>query len=282
MFFSSSRPRADPAVNRLLLTAGSGRRGDATQIQLDSIVGGDIVDLTVMSKRASLADRLQKTDLARLTPLHGRPASERSPRPHVGARSFPPRHGRLAAVMSLIDAPTANPKYARMEYERRWLLDPKALQQLSTKRYWKLLEDRYLACGRLRLRVMTDSDTNRRLFKLTKKFPSASASARPIVTVQLTEKEHGELRALPGWDLVKTRHYLEHAGLVFSLDVFGGALDGLVTYEVEADSAERLMDAPTPPLARIEVTDDPFFWGGALCKLNGEGLRARLASLLGR
>jgi len=34
------------------------------------------------------------------------------------------------------------PKYARIEYERRFLVDPAIDRQLKTKPYYRLLEDR--------------------------------------------------------------------------------------------------------------------------------------------
>ena len=45
------------------------------------------------------------------------------------------------------------PKYSRIEFERRFLVDPDAGWQRTAKPYSKLLEDRYLDCGRLRLSV---------------------------------------------------------------------------------------------------------------------------------
>ena len=61
------------------------------------------------------------------------------------------------------------PKYARIEYERRFLVDPNSDWRSFVKPYTKRLADRYLACGRLRLRRLEDSDTGRVAFKMTKK-----------------------------------------------------------------------------------------------------------------
>lgn len=77
------------------------------------------------------------------------------------------------------------PKYARIEYERRFLVDPSFDWQRTVKPYSKLLEDRYLDCGRLRVRRLEDSDTGRVAFKLTKKFESDSVLAQPVVSVWL-------------------------------------------------------------------------------------------------
>ena len=50
------------------------------------------------------------------------------------------------------------PKYARIEYERRFLVDPSADWRRTAKPYSKLLEDRYLDCGR---RHRTDAPDRR-------------------------------------------------------------------------------------------------------------------------
>ena len=48
----------------------------------------------------------------------------------------------------------AAPKYAHVERERRWLIDPARLPALSAE--YVLIEDRYLSGTRMRLRRMTD------------------------------------------------------------------------------------------------------------------------------
>jgi CYTH domain-containing protein len=53
---------------------------------------------------------------------------------------------------------------------------------------------------------------------------------------------------------------------VFSIDVFEGVLDGLILCETEAEGLEELMSIQPPAYARKEVTEDPFFTGGNLCR----------------
>jgi CYTH domain-containing protein len=158
------------------------------------------------------------------------------------------------------------PKYARIEYERRFLVDPNANWQRTAKPYSKRFEDRYLDCGRLRVRRLEDSDTGRVAFKLTKKYESDSMFAQPIVSIWLSPAEYEVLTSLPGRDLSKTRYYDEFLGRVFSIDVFRGKLDGLILCETESESADALGAACFPPYARWEVTENPFFAGGSLCR----------------
>ena len=62
------------------------------------------------------------------------------------------------------------PPYTRMEYERKFLVDPASDWKSFSKPYARRILDRYFACGRLRLRIMTNLDDGRVVHKLTKKF----------------------------------------------------------------------------------------------------------------
>ena len=55
----------------------------------------------------------------------------------------------------------------------------------------------------------------------------------------------------------KTRHVLEHGGLVWEVDEFHGDNDGLVVAEVELESEDQPLELP--PWVGDEVTDDPRY-----------------------
>ena len=78
----------------------------------------------------------------------------------------------------------------QIEYERKFLVAPSADWRTSAKPYAKRIVDRYLSCGRLRLRCMTDTDTGRVAYKLTKKPGPISAYHQPIETLYLSEEEY--------------------------------------------------------------------------------------------
>src|SRR5580692_4953592 len=124
------------------------------------------------------------------------------------------------------------PKYAKLENERRFLVT--APPNLSGTRV-RLIEDSYLDCGRLRLRRITHFDGNPAEFKLCKKYASSDPVSGPIVNIYLTAEEHMALTALPGRPIRKRRHQVPHAGRLFGVDVFEGALAGLILCEAEAD-----------------------------------------------
>ena len=152
-----------------------------------------------------------------------------------------------------------SPKYARIERERRWLLAPAPLSDDAGV----LIEDRYLAGTRLRLRRMIDT-AGGVTFKLTKKYEAADPLARAIVTAYLDSAEHAVFATLPGIDLVKRRGPLVANGVTYSVDRFEGALAGLVLAEVEWPDDAGLRLLPPPPGAVREVSDDPRYQGGSL------------------
>jgi len=144
--------------------------------------------------------------------------------------------------------------------------------------YSKTFEDKYLRNSRLRLRIITDSDTGRRIIKLTKKLESDSPYFQTIGRILLSPGEYEIFDTLPGDRLRKTRHYHVHQARVFSIDVFEGELDGLILCETEAEGLEELMSIQPPAYVRHEVTEDPFFTSGNLCRTTRAEVLRKLSS----
>ena len=163
------------------------------------------------------------------------------------------------------------PRYAKLELERRWLVEPVRLPDLAEAAF-RRIDDLYLDGGRLRLRAIAHPDGAREL-KLGKKYERTHPAGGPIATLYLTQSEYAAFAGLPGVRLVKRRYAVDG----FSLDVFEGALTGLVLAEVEVDSPATLSAIVPPPWAGREVTEDPFFTGGNLCRARPEDLLAKLA-----
>lgn len=168
-------------------------------------------------------------------------------------------------------------KYTRVEYERRFLVSPHADWMTAVESYSKTFEDKYVRDSRLRLRILTDSDTGRRVIKLNKKFESPSAYFRTVSRILLSQREYELLDGLDGDRLKKIRYYQNYRNRVFSIDVFEGELDGLILCETEAEGLEDLMLAEPPPYAKHDVTDDRFFEGGNLCRATRADLIRKLS-----
>ena len=171
-------------------------------------------------------------------------------------------------------------KYSRIEYERRFLVSPDADWKKFVEPYSKIFEDKYLQNSRLRLRILTDSDTNRKLIKLTKKFASGSPYFQMITTIILSPDEYQLFDALEGYRLKKTRYYHHLLDRIFSIDVFENELNGLVLCETESDKLEELMSAAPPVYVAREVTEDAFFTGGQLSKIKNLDLLNKLSTFL--
>lgn len=168
--------------------------------------------------------------------------------------------------------------YARLEAERRWLVtEPSARPAADARR----IEDRYLDGTRLRLRSVTapDGTVVRKLGHKTTPDPGHPSTVWHT-SLYLDEGEAAVLGALPGRVLVKDRYVLsDDAGRQWALDVFRGALAGLVLVEVElAETAgpQQAVDLRPPVPTRREVSDDVRYTGGALAGL----VAARLGDLL--
>ncbi|BCA61056.1 hypothetical protein HMP09_0290 [Sphingomonas sp. HMP9] len=165
-------------------------------------------------------------------------------------------------------------KYAHVERERRFLVDPARRPDLAGAPHI-LIEDRYIDGTRLRLRRMTDSVSGRIVLKIGKKYDVADVLSRPTVTTYLDQGEYDLLAKLQARSLSKRRYPV---GAGFGIDVFEGALSGLELSEIEQHDAATLMSVVIPEWAVAEVTYDPQFQGGRLSLLDPAGLARLLAS----
>jgi len=164
-----------------------------------------------------------------------------------------------------LDTEAGEPKYARFELERRWLVDITARPSLE-EAACVLIEDRYIDGTRLRLRRMTRGA--RTVLKLTKKYATERPEARPVVTAYVTEAEHAVFAALPAIVMRKRRYNLPIDGRYWSLDLFEGPLAKLELVEIEAPDQAALAALVPPQWATKEVTHDARYQCGALAQTN--------------
>jgi len=162
-----------------------------------------------------------------------------------------------------LDEETGEPKYARIELERRWLVDT-ANRPSHGGQWMTIIDDRYIDGTRIRLRRMRRPHLGETKWKLTKKYECRDPSARPIVSSYLTEREYEVLCSLPARELTKRRYHLPLGGRYWSLDVFEGPLQGLEMIECEADDEADLAHLVPPDWTLREVTYLPQWQCGAL------------------
>ena len=169
-------------------------------------------------------------------------------------------------------------KYARVERERRYLLRglPPGLRVNDPHTQ---IFDNYITGTRLRLRKIRVPERREWTWKLTQKFaPDPEDFSRAVITnIYLSQIEYEVLSVFEGNEIRKNRYPYEHDGRKFSIDVFLGALHGLVLAETEFDTDEEVRDFTAPTFAAREVTDDELFTGGRLVGLTADEIRAELA-----
>jgi len=163
-------------------------------------------------------------------------------------------------------------KYARIEWERRFLLD-RFPAEAAVNRV-RRITDRYIEGTTLRLRQQEDNE-GRVVFKLTQKLADKSVGARQglITSMYLTQDEFDLLARLPARVLTKTRHSVPP----FGIDVFDGVLTGLVLAEAEFNSAAEADALALPSFIVHEVSDDIRFTGGHLVNVSRRQLKDYLA-----
>ena len=162
-------------------------------------------------------------------------------------------------------------KYSRIERERRFLLDqfPNHVNAVRVRR----ISDRYIDGTTLRLREQSE-DGVPTMFKLTQKLPVRASGAQQgwITTIHLTGEEFCVFTQLSAKRLSKTRYSVPP----FGIDVFEGALEGLLLAEAEFDSESDAEALPVPSFALREVSSDERFTGGELVRASRQEMRACL------
>ena len=180
------------------------------------------------------------------------------------------------AILTAENTVTVESKYARVERERRFLLRdmPEPLTRASEHvQIW----DNYITNTRLRLRKIRTPRTKKWTLKLTQKYaPSPSDFSRTVITnTYLSAAEYEVLSVFEGNEIRKNRYPFEYEGRKYSIDVFLGALWGLILAETEFETDEELSAFTPPPFIALEVTNDETFTGGRLVELTFEELRER-------
>jgi CYTH domain-containing protein len=186
-----------------------------------------------------------------------------------------------AAIPTIENTLVVESKYARVERERRFLLRemPSPLTRASEHvQIW----DNYITGTRLRLRKIRTPQTKKWTMKLTQKHaPAPPDFSRTIITnTYLSAYEYQVLSVFEGNEIRKNRYPFEYEGRRYSIDVFLGALWGLILAETEFDADEEIDGFTIPPFAVLDVTNEETFTGGRLVDLTIDELRAEIGRLL--
>src|SRR5262245_41968158 len=102
-------------------------------------------------------------------------------------------------------------KYSLPELERRWLIRGGAMPALALAPR-RIIEDKYIRGGRLRLRAGC-GDGAEPIYKLGKKYGREGNDPEQVVSIYLSEPEYKSLLELPGAKLRKVRYSVEGGSL---------------------------------------------------------------------
>ncbi len=168
-------------------------------------------------------------------------------------------------------------KYARVERERRFLLRELPAPLTRASRHVQIW-DNYITKTRLRLRKVRVPETKEYTWKLTQKFaPAPPDFSRTVITnIYLSEYEYEVLSVFEGNEIRKNRYPFEHEGRAYSIDVFLGALWGLVLAETSFETDDEMDGFTMPSFAVSDVTKDEMFTGARLVELTADDIRAEL------
>lgn len=146
------------------------------------------------------------------------------------------------------------------EIERKYLVDVSRWDP-GTWRRQEILQGYLMtdARGVLRVRRMDGQG----ILSLKMKIEGSSRS-REEFEYEIPADDTRALLGLCAKGVTKVRHHVEHAGKVWHVDVFGGALEGLILAEIElASESETFV---TPDFVGREVTEDPAYSNASLAK----------------
>jgi CYTH domain-containing protein len=186
-----------------------------------------------------------------------------------------------AAIPTTENTLVVESRYARMERERRFILRELPLPLTRASEHVQIW-DNYITGTRLRLRKIRTPQTKKWTMKLTQKSaPAPPDFSRTIITnTYLSAYEYQVLSVFEGNEIRKNRYPFEYEGRMYSIDVFLGALQGLILAETDFESDEELDSFAVPAFAVMDVTNEEIFTGGRLVDLTIDELRAEMGRLL--
>ena len=160
------------------------------------------------------------------------------------------------------------PKYSKLEVEKKWLIDPEKLTDISVLDKIEIV-DKYFPETRMRLRKMTHQQNGKKVFKFCKKYGKQSSISEPITNIYLEESEYFLLNTLPGNILKKNRYSFHFKDKSFSIDELLEPQENLYLLELELHEEKDFTDVELPDFIVREVTTEEEFSGYYIAKSKG-------------
>jgi CYTH domain-containing protein len=175
---------------------------------------------------------------------------------------------------SIINADTMN-KTAPNEWSRVFLIEglPEPLSPASAHLQ---IFDNYIENTRMRIRTVRDPSTKTWTRSLQQRFTSEDGMLTKMAEIHLNGEEYALFQQFEGREIRKNRYFHEFDRIMFSFDVYLGALWGLNAAKVEFENRDAMGDFTAPAFAVFEVTGDPFFHGSNLVTRNFDDVQTKL------
>ena len=163
---------------------------------------------------------------------------------------------------------TPTGKYARIENERRFLLQPMVDEAFPLP--GRIILDNYIVDTGLRLRQVENEEGT--VYKLTKK-SVLSPGREGITTIYLSAEEYKLLAKLRAIVVSKIRFIAIHNDKIIGIDFYGNEKEDLSIAEVEFETEEQMKNFVMPISYQMEVTGNAEFTGFALAHRFGSANR---------
>jgi CYTH domain-containing protein len=171
-------------------------------------------------------------------------------------------------------------KTATTILHRTFLLDglPEPLARSSSHLQ---IFDNYIENTRLRLRNIRDPYTKSWTHILQQRFSAneADLAVTKLAEIYLNEAEHAVFERLEGREIRKNRYFHEFDRVLITFDVYLGDLWGLTMARVDFGSTDAMETFEPPPFAVFEITNDAFFAGENLIRMNFNEILAEVTRL---
>lgn len=180
-------------------------------------------------------------------------------------------------------------KTYRIEFRRVFLLENLPAPLTRASRHLQIF-DNYLPETRLRLRSIRQPETKAWQWILQQRERGEDFSTRKISEIFLNEIEHQQFEIFEGrevrknervetTEIRKNRYFYEFNEKQIEIDLFLGELWGLILANIYFKDSEESEAFEMPPLAILEVTNEPFFNGENLIGKTFADVRETLKSV---
>lgn len=160
-----------------------------------------------------------------------------------------------------------------IERKRIYILQELPAPLARTDEHWQIFDD-YTAWPEFRLRQIRIPQTKEWYrVKETREALNIENGITEEFSRELITDESSGAGMHPELEIRKNRYFYEYDGRETSIDIYLGALTGLVLAQVNFETDEEMAQFPMPDFAFREVSESEFFLSENLVKANFDDVR---------